>query len=238
MNPVDGGSQWFACVPSSSMDPAKAAGAGFATIKDPEEAKKQHALLRKIEVKPGWLLQFDETTIHIVVPTNLKRGYSLRKHFSTQIATSAGVEPIHGSAELERVIEEQDSPLLKSKQDARSYPMLYGSYRKLTDAANYLLTIATLAAGAVWDVPFGANSEAGRLGLSAKRPGTMTNGVFKARYPSIKSMAAYEWKMLPGYSAPEKAVFYPAQEFLLHTVDSLDKRVLVRMDGSVQAAPA
>ena len=238
MNPVDGGSQWFACVPGSWMEPSKASGAGFATIKDPEEAKKQNALLRKIEVKPGWLLQFDETTVHIVVPTNLKRGYSLRKHVSIQIATSADVEPIHGREELERVIEEQDSPLLKSKQVARSYPMLYTSYRKLTDAVNYILAIGKFAAGVVWNVPFKEHSQAGQQGLSAQRPGTMVNGVFYARFPSIKSMVAYGWKMLPDYSAPEKAVFYPAQEFLLRTVDSLDKRMLVRMDGSVHEAPA
>ena len=237
-NPVDGGSQWFACVPGSWMDPSKASGAGFATIKDPAEAQKQHALLRKIEVKPGWLILFDETTIHIVVPTNLKSGYSLRKHVSIQIATSADVEPIHGSAELERVIEEQDSPLLKSKQDQRSFPASYGIYRKLTDAITYILALGKFANGIVWNVPFGANSEAGQLGLSAQRPGTMVNGVFTAKFPSIKSMAVYGWKMLPAYSAPEKAVFYPAQEFLLRTVDSLDKRVLVRIDGSVRAAPA
>ena len=236
MNPVDGGSQWFACVPGSWMDPAKATGAGFATIKDPEEAKKQHALLRKIEVKPGWLLQFDETTMHVVVGTKPSK-YSLRCHFSTMIAMTAGVEPVHGRAEMKRVIDEQDSPLLKSKQDARSYPMLYGSYRKMTDAVNYLSTLAVFAAGIVWDIPFSPNSKAGQLGLSAKRPGSMVNAVFKARFPSIKSMAPWGWKMLPDYSGPEKAVFYPAQEFLLRTVDSLDQRMLVRMDGSVQAAP-
>ena len=73
-DPKPGDYQYFSCVPKSASDPGANENAGFAT--DAPSAERIKDGSHKVRIPPGWLVIFNELTLHEVLSTQAKRRMS------------------------------------------------------------------------------------------------------------------------------------------------------------------
>lgn len=206
---LDDTPQTFRCVFGSHLDVGNQ-NTGFAKL-GPEEVSKYSPRLVDVEIPAGSIIVFYERIVHLVLPSKAPR--TMYRMFLGFRLTDDD-QHLLGAAELNRVIENQAVPRLKSGQIPRLWPKSYQNFSR-----NFQLLTD-------WSTRTFQPQLVKQVTVKSSNASAWYNGVSFLRVePEMRSLKDLGLPLHPTYDSEEVLILTPQQMWHLRTFESPQQRV-------------